>query len=209
MRVSLPWAAHGTVGGSPHPSSAVEQHPARFDAKSYLRTPEQRSGRVPVGRPIRTRPLRRKGTQSEETRRKLFPPSRAAPPQDARAHVARGIGRSHRDAHRDRGTPAREQSDQGASSSLQHRPQGRQELSVHSRHHGRCISAPELSSRSPTRDGAVLRAIRERRGDPQHTEPATETLPYSPVRGFVLRESLPALSATPDRALYRALRRPD
>ena len=29
---------HGTVGGSSHPSAAVEQHPARFDAQSYLRT---------------------------------------------------------------------------------------------------------------------------------------------------------------------------
>jgi len=29
---------HGTVGGSPYPSFAVEQHPARFDAQSFLRT---------------------------------------------------------------------------------------------------------------------------------------------------------------------------
>ncbi len=38
MRISLPWAAHGTVGGSPHPYSTVEQPPARFDATSFLRT---------------------------------------------------------------------------------------------------------------------------------------------------------------------------
>ena len=109
----------------------------------------------------------------------------------------------------DRGASAREQPDQGASPSLQHRAEGRQELSVHPRHDGRCISAAGLPSRSTTGDGSLLRSVRERRRDAQHPGPVAETVPRPPVRGFVLREPHPTLPATPDRPLHRPVRPAD
>ena len=200
---------HGTVRGCPHLSSAVEQHPLGFRRSVLPSNPDPRSGCVSPVRPVRTRPLRRKGTQPEAACPRVISdlPEQLEPKTRALMSHADSVGRDG-DAHGDGGAPAREQPDQGTSPPLQHPASRRQELSLHPRHDRRQVPAPELPSRRTAPERPLFRSVRERRGDSQYARSAPEAVSRAPVRGLVFREPLPALSAAPDRALHRSMCRP-
>ena len=125
------------------------------------------SRRVPDARCPRRRSLCRQGAGAEEPGHPIYPgraPAEAAAPHD----LADPLHADRHHAQRGRGAVARGAADQALPPTLQRPSARRQKLPLHPAARGSRLSARPAPPRRSALQGAILRAVRERRLGPQH-----------------------------------------